>query len=99
MSFRRFEPIAIMAVKVDSGSDLPRKLLYIECAIIVRLLQLSLHGRLSTFRGIVLDTKVKNNSLDLDLNLDVPYYLLGCKFVKYRFLHFFYVVFECTNLN
>ena len=25
MSFRRFEPIAIMAVKVDSGSDLPRK--------------------------------------------------------------------------
>ena len=25
MGFRRFEPIAIMAVKVDSGSDLPRK--------------------------------------------------------------------------
>ena len=25
MSFRRFEPIAVMAVKVNSGSDLPRK--------------------------------------------------------------------------
>ena len=43
-----------------------RKLLYFERAIRFRLLQLSLHGRLSTFRGIVLDTEIKNNSLDLD---------------------------------